>query len=478
LLADLSAWRRRLSQRAKAWATYFGTGEADARRRPAVLRRSRQIWLSPAIWRRRLIFWCGGIAIGLAAAGLAIAADLVQGWFRLVVAPRPYLPLLLTPLGFAVSAALTTRLFPGAQGSGIPQAIAARRVTEPAARTRLLSLRIAVGKILLTLLGLLVGGSVGREGPTVQIGASIMHGVSHLWGGKRQGLILAGGAAGVAAAFNTPLAGIVFAIEEMSRSFEQRTSGLVLTTVIVAGIASLSLLGNYTYFGHSAAMLGSIGDWVAVPLCGVVGGLLGGLFSRTVVAMSRGLPGRLGTLITRHPIYFAAACGFLVAAIGILSDATTYGTGYHQARQLLEGSADIPARFGALKLLATALSTISGIPGGIFSPSLAVGAGLGADVARLIPFAPTGAVVLLGMVAYFAGVVQAPITAFVIVLEMTDSHAMAGPLMLTSLIAFGTARLAGAAPIYHALAEKYDAPRMGGTQDAPSASGISGGADA
>src|SRR6185437_3349136 len=205
LLADLSAWRRRLSQRAKAWATCFGTGEADARRRPAVLRRSRQIWLSPAIWRRRLVFWCGGVAIGLAAAGLAIAADLVQGWFRLVVAPRPYLPLLLTPLGFAVSAALTTRLFPGAQGSGIPQAIAARRVTDPAARTRLLSLRIAAGKILLTLLGLLVGGSVGREGPTVQIGASIMHGVSHLWGGKRQGLILAGGAAGVAAAFNTPL---------------------------------------------------------------------------------------------------------------------------------------------------------------------------------------------------------------------------------------------------------------------------------
>src|SRR6185312_556620 len=101
----------------------------------------------------------------------------------------------------------------------------------------------------------------------------------------------------IAAAFNTPLAGIVFAIEEMSRSFEQRTSGLVLTAVIIAGIASLALLGDYTYFGRSAATLHQLTDWLAVPLCGIVGGILGGAFSGIVVFAARGLPGAAGRFV-------------------------------------------------------------------------------------------------------------------------------------------------------------------------------------
>ena len=385
---------------------------------------------------------------------MAIAADYVQAWFRRAVGYSPYLALAITPAGLALSVALTRRFFPGSQGSGIPQAIAARQFSDPEARTRLLSLRLAAGKILLTLLGLLTGASAGREGPTVQVGASVMHAVGRVWSGKYQGLILAGSAAGVAAAFNTPLAGIVFAIEEMSRSFEQRTSGLVLTTVIIAGIASLALLGNYTYFGHTAATLAQLRDWAAVPLCGVAGGLLGAVFSRLVVAFARGLPGPAGAAIRRHPVIFAALCGVLVAGIGLLSGGITYGTGYVEARRLVEGGA-LSRSFGILKFLATLLSTVSGIPGGIFSPSLAVGAGVGADVASLLPGAPVGAVILLGMVGYFAGVVQAPITAFVIVMELTDSQGMAVPLMLTALIGYGTARFVGAPPIYHALAESF-----------------------
>ena len=143
-------------------------------------------------------------------------------------------------------------------------------------RSRLLSLRLTVGKILLTLLGLACGASIGREGPTVQVGASIMLGAAKLGGmGRERGLILAGSAAGVAAAFNTPLAGIVFAIEEMSRAFESRTSGLVLIAVILAGLASLGLVGNYSYFGHSTSMLKVTIDWIAVLVCGVLGGIAG-----------------------------------------------------------------------------------------------------------------------------------------------------------------------------------------------------------
>ena len=437
-----------------------------------VFRRSRFV-LSPRAWRRRLVFWCGGLAVGVAAVVMAIAADAVQAAFRDVIGWSPYLALVITPAGLALCVAITRRFFPGSQGSGIPQAIAARRFSDAPSRTRLLSLRLAAGKILLTLLGLLVGASAGREGPTVQVGASIMHSVGRVWSGKYQGLILAGSAAGVAAAFNTPLAGIVFAIEEMSRSFEQRTSGLVLTTVIIAGIASLALLGNYTYFGHTGASLVRLQDWAAVPLCGVAGGLLGGLFSTVVVAFGRGLPGRAGETIRRHPVLFAALCGLLVAGIGIASGGTTYGTGYAQARHLVEAGDGVPQSFGILKFLATVLSTVSGIPGGIFSPSLAVGAGLGANVASLLPGTPVGAVILLGMVGYFAGVVQAPITAFVIVLEMTDNQAMAVPLMLSAVIAFGTARLFGAPAIYHALAESF-LPRPGpGGGDAPAAAPLS-----
>jgi len=423
-------------------------------RAPAPYRRVR-IFLRREAWHRRIIFWCGGLCVGVAGVGLAIAANYVQAWFRDLVAHSPYLALVVTPVGLALSVWLMRRHFPGSGGSGIPQAIAARHFDDSAQRNKLLSLRIAVGKIILTLLGLLCGASAGREGPTVQVGASVMHAVGRVWIGKHQGLILAGSAAGIAAAFNTPLAGVVFAIEEMSRSFEQRTSGLVLTAVIIAGIASLALLGNYTYFGHTAARLAELEDWAAVPICGIGGGLVGGLFSKIVVQMAAGFSGRSGALLRRHPVIFAACCGLLVAGIGILSGGTTYGTGYDQAKQLLEGTGHVPQSFGILKFLATTLTTVSGIPGGIFSPSLAVGAGLGANFARMLPATPAGAVILLGMVGYFSGVVQAPITAFVIVLEMTDGHAMTIPLMLTALIAYGTARLIGTRPIYHALSEHF-----------------------
>lgn len=417
--------------------------------------RSHRVWLSGEFWKRRIVFWCGGLAVGAAAVAFALAADLAQHAFRDLIERWPYASLALTPAGLALSAALTRRFFPGSQGSGIPQAIAARHHMDPAARQRLLSLRIAVGKVGLTLLALATGASVGREGPTVQVGASILHAAGRLSGGTYKGLILAGSAAGVAAAFNTPLAGIVFAIEEMSRSFEQRTSGLVLTAVIIAGIASLALLGNYTYFGHTGAQLEAPLDWAAVPICGVLGGLLGGLFSLALVRAARGLPGRLGRLLRARPVASAAAMGFVVALIGVLSGGTTYGTGYVEAKALLEGDGAVPASYGILKMLATLVCSASGIPGGIFSPSLAVGAGLGANVAALLPQAPAGAVILLGMVAYFAGVVQAPITAFVIVMEMTASHTMAIPLMAAAFIAYGTSRFIGTEPVYHALSTQF-----------------------
>jgi H+/Cl- antiporter ClcA len=397
--------------------------------------------------------------VGVAAIAFALGAEFANDLHQRMVSLSSLLPFVVGPAGLAFVVWVTRRFLPGSQGSGIPQTIAALGVSDDKVRDKLLSPKIAIGKFFLTIIALLSGASVGREGPTVQIGASIMHALGRLTRFSRieaeRGLILAGGAAGVAAAFNTPLAGVVFAIEEMSRSFESRTSGTVMTAVIVAGIVSLWWLGDYTYFGSTAAVLEGSRAWIPVLLCGVVGGFAGGAFSKLLIIFSRGIPGRVGKYAAKSPILFAAYCGFALALIGAISGGTTYGTGYHEARSIMEGGGDMPATFGILKLLATLISYVSGIPGGVFAPSLAIGAGIGNNLSSLMPYAPAGAVIVLGMVAYFAGVVQAPVTAFVIVIEMTDNHDMIVPLMAASLLATGCSRIVCHRPLYKALADQF-----------------------
>ncbi|MDD5058843.1 MAG: chloride channel protein [Sideroxydans sp.] len=411
-------------------------------------------------WKRRLVFWSGAISVGLVAILFAVACERANVQFHRVLAYSPYLPLLLTPLGFALIVVLTRKYFPGSQGSGIPQTIAALDPKESRnIREQVLSLRVTMGKILLTIGGLFFGASVGREGPTVQIGASIMHKLGSLarfpQHDLEKGLILAGGAAGVAAAFNTPLAGIVFAIEEMSRSFEEHNSSTILMTVIIAGIVSLALLGNYSYFGHTNETLAFGGEWSVVILCGVAGGLLGGAFSRALIEVNKGLAGRLGTWMRARPVEFAAACGLLLALIGLASGNNTYGSGYSEAKSLLDGNSPLPESYGLLKMAATLVSYLSGIPGGIMAPTLSAGAGFGDNIAHFFTSVPPGAAIILGMVAYFAGVTQAPITAFVIVMEMTDNHDMILPLMAAAFIAKACSRLVCPTPLFLTMANNF-----------------------
>ncbi len=411
-------------------------------------------------WKRRLVFWSGAVTVGLTAIMFAVAADWANGVFHKMLVVSPYLPLLVTPLGLALIFYVTRKYFPGAQGSGIPQIIASLEPKESSkVREQLLSLRVTAGKILLTIFGLMCGAAVGREGPTVQIGASIMHKLGSLARFPKhdleKGLILAGAAAGVAAAFNTPLAGIVFAIEEMSRSFEEHNSTTILMTVIIAGIASLAVLGNYSYFGHTSESMGFGREWYVVVFCGIVGGLLGGVFSRTLIEVNKGLKGRIGDWIHEKPIAFAAVCGLLLVLVGLASGNNTYGSGYIEAKTLVDGNSTLPDSYGLLKMLATAISYVSGIPGGIMAPSLSAGAGLGANIAPFFTSVPVGATIILGMVAYFSGVTQTPITAFVIVMEMTDNHEMVLPLMAAAFIAKVCSRLVCPTPIYHTMAENF-----------------------
>ncbi|HEY0183382.1 MAG TPA: chloride channel protein [Rhodopila sp.] len=415
--------------------------------------------MSPRLWWRRVVFWAGAILVAAVAVAFAKASDWAGGLFLHFAAEHAWLPFIVAPAGLTIAVLLTRHVFPGAQGSGIPQTIAALHMHDPATVDRVLSLRIAVGKVVLTLLGLASGASIGREGPTVQVGASIMHALGNLLRlprlELRRALILAGGAAGIAAAFNTPLAGIVFAIEELSHSFEARTSGTVFTAVVVAGATTLGLVGNYTYFGQTAAVLSNAVAVPAVLLCSVTGGLAGGLFSQTLIVAARGLPGWAGRTIIRHPVGFAALCGLLLAAIGTLSGGQTYGTGYAQARGMVEEHSTLPCIFALLKLAATVVSYVSGIPGGIFAPSLSIGAALGSILAPLIPGAPVGAMILLGMTAYFSGVVQAPITSAVIVMEMTANQSLMIPLMATAFLSFAVSRLVCRRPLYGALARRF-----------------------
>jgi H+/Cl- antiporter ClcA len=412
-------------------------------------------WLSLRRWRKRGLLVGAALLAGLIAILFAIGAELAISAHASMMSASPWLTLIIAPLGFAAMTWIARRFIPGTQGSGIPQAIAASLSDDGRVRRKLLSFKIAIAKVFLTLGGLLSGGSIGREGPSVQIGASIMH----MLAGRRKNriasprdLIVAGSGAGIAAAFNTPLGGIMFAIEEMCRYRAFQANSTTLTSVIFAGLISLGVLGTYTYFGRSPASLDWPGGIWPVLACGVVGGLFGGLFSRGLIASSRGLPGKLGTLSTNRPVLFAAGCGLGTAVVGLATGGLTYGTGYDETKAALEGSTQLPFYFVLAKMLVIWFAFLSRIPGGVFAPSLAVGAGLGANIALVLPPEQSAAILTLGMVAFLAAMTQTPITSFVIVMEMTANHQMLLPLMATAVIAHGISRSVSPVPLYQALA--------------------------
>ncbi|RDS79825.1 chloride channel protein [Dyella monticola] len=416
-------------------------------------------FFAPYQWKRRIALWSGAVLVALAAILFAKASDFAYRLFEKMLTHGFWLPLIITPVVFGLLSWVTSGRLRAARGSGIPQVIATIHVDDVSFRSRMLSLPIAASKMLLTLLALTVGASIGREGPTVHVGAGLMH-----WLGKRFGFsdpkslsrfILAGGAAGIAAAFNTPLAGVVFAIEELAGTFEHRFSGLLLTAVFVGGVVSMGILGNYAYFGTVQTSLPLGHAWLAVLLCGLVCGLLGGLFARLILLSRRGPLAMIGRLRERNPVLFAVGCGLALAVIGVVSHDTVYGTGYAQARAFVQESASTPGEsFGILKLLANVVSYWAGIPGGIFSPALAVGAGLGHNIAYFLPNAPAAAVVLLGMSAYLSGVTGAPLTSAVIAMELTNNQDMVIPIMAVCLLARAAASIFSPTPVYKDFAER------------------------
>lgn len=428
----------------------------------------REELMAHVLWLDRAVVLLFAALTGLAVVGFTLLAEAAShGHEQLrsssTLGPwAPWLMLAWTPLLTVALLAWTRRFAPGALGSGIPQVV--RAVDDdlaPPQRRALVSPVLALQKIGLVSGGLLAGLSIGREGPTVQVGAGLMVGAKR-WLSRgtavdEHDLMVAGAAAGIAAAFNTPLGGIVFGLEQLTRRRGLGHSTLVIAVIVLAGLVAVAVFGNNSYFGRLRVQSLSwelLGPGLVVAL---VSGLAGGLFARLMVASVAGLPDRFSRWRQTYPLRFAAGCAFAVAVIGLVTHGQTAGAGYAPTRALLEGqpvmSGDLPAIYTLLKFCATWLSAWTGVPAGVFAPSLAVGAGIGHDVARLAELGREAAIPLiaLGMVGFLAATTQAPITAFIIVMEMVSGHAMVLSLMACSMVAAGVSRLV-ARPMYGELA--------------------------
>ena len=430
--------------------------------------------VEPEFWRNLLIElragrqWVDrGVVLGFAAltglvvVGFTLLAEAASHGFHQIEQWGPYgryLPLVWTPVLTVALLWWTRRYVPGALGSGIPQVVRALEddLSTPQ-REALVSLRTSLHKVGLVCGGLFAGLSIGREGPTVQVGAGVMvH--AQRWLSPRSGidahdLMVAGAAAGIAAAFNTPLGGIVFALEQLSRRRSVTHSSLVIASIVLAGLVAVAVFGNQTYFGRLRVQ--QLGWSLLLPglLVALVAGLLGGLFARLMVVSVRGLPDRFSRWRTTHPLRFAAGCGLAVAVIGLVTGGATAGAGYLTTRGLLEGQAELPGVYTLLKFCATWLSAWSGVPAGVFAPSLAIGAGIGHDVALLSGLSREAAIPLIamGMAGFLAATTGGPITAFIIVMEMVSGQAMVLSLMACALLSSGVARLV-TRPMYQELA--------------------------
>ncbi|NMX90903.1 chloride channel protein [Pseudomonas sp. WS 5027] len=390
-------------------------------------------------WRTRVTLWVAATLAGLLVVMFARLADLALMQFAQQAVARPWLPFIYTPLIGMFVVWMTSRFFTGAQGSGIPQVIAATRLAHQGKPVnKLVSLRLAFAKIGLGTLALTGGFSAGREGPSVQVAASIMHFFHRYLPNARiirpEDLILAGGAAGIAAAFNTPLAGVAFAVEELGRKLETRTSGVLLSTIILSGMVAIALQGNYNYFGHFDVQEANFDIVLPILAIGIGCGVMGGLFSRMLLWPQRYCSFVVWEWRRLHPVWFAGGCGMIVAILGWLSGGMSFGSGYGITSQIIVSDVGLPWHAPITRFLATVVTYFSGIPGGIFAPSLAVGAAVGANVAEYFALAAQP-IIALCMVGFLAAVTQSPITSAIIVMEMIDSHGMVISLMAVALIA-------------------------------------------
>ncbi|MBC8152729.1 MAG: chloride channel protein, partial [Bacteroidetes bacterium] len=294
--------------------------------RPLYTERVRRVIL------QSLPFWVASLLTGLMAVGyeeaFVWAEKISFDWLH----SQPLLAFVLTPLAFLTAWILVNQLAPAARGSGIPQVMAAIELSTPTRHTRtgyLLSLRVAIIKIMSSVALLLGGGVIGREGPTIQVSAAIFRAINRLqppgWPQlSRQIALVTGGAAGLAAAFNTPLGGIVFVVEELTQTHITRFRSAVFTAVIIAGMTAQAVLGPYLYLGYPKVSASTGWFLGIVVLVAIVCGLAGAFFAKSLLWLNNyrnrfySLPAQAG---------WVAGCGLLLAGLAHWVGPDALGTG-------------------------------------------------------------------------------------------------------------------------------------------------------
>lgn len=428
-----------------------------AKRMPLWLQRySRRSLLKTNKGLATLLVYVFASMVGLVAVGFAFAADYAAEWNLELFETHRWIALALPPIVFPLSVWLSNVLFWGSSGGGIPQAIKVIRHPKPRLTDRLLGFRAFVGKLLLTPLVLASGAAMGREGPTIQIGACIMAFASKIPGLKllydSRSLIIAGGAAGIAAAFNTPLGGLMFAFEELGNKRMMRHTSTLLMAIVLAGLVTLMIQGNYSYFGYSNATIDWGEHWAIIMLLSLCTGAVGGMYGRAML-MVVSPNNRVGSFRSKHPYWFAALCGILLSILAYTLGSSVLGAGYQETKAALQNDEGMSPSYWFSKMIATVVSFASGAPGGVFSPTLSIGAGFGHFFAELTSL-ETEPIMLLAMVGVLAAVSHCPITALVIVVEMVDNHELLMPLIFVSALASQVSKQILPTSIYHLLANQ------------------------
>ncbi|REC43649.1 chloride channel protein [Chryseobacterium sp. 5_R23647] len=388
-------------------------------------------------------FWIGSVITGFFAVMYAKIFAWGENLLHFILDWHDWMIFIIAPIGFVLSWWLVKEFAPNAKGSGIPQVMAAVELANPKEHTKirsLLSIKIIVFKIISSVILVIGGGAVGREGPTIQIAGSIFRKVNEYlpdWWPKisKKNMIMTGAAAGLAAAFNTPLGGIVFAVEELSKTHINYFKTALFTAVIIAGLTAQTLAGSYLYLGYPKTNDVSLMVMFPIILVGGIAGILASQLSVTMLKISDWKKRKLKN--DRANVLFLVGCALIIAFISFFVSREVLGSGKEiMERVLFTQDKHEDWYVPILRMLGPALSFTSGGAGGIFAPALTAGASIGSVISGVIHLTPneTNVVILAGMVAFLTGITRAPFTSAIIVLEMTDRHSLIFHLMLAGMV--------------------------------------------
>ena len=407
-------------------------------------------------------FWTGSFFVGLIAVAYAKLFAITESGSSFLFHHYKWMFLCITPLCFIIAWWLIKQFAPYARGSGIPQVMAAIELATPKHNEKLkklLSLRIIFIKIVSSIVLVFGGGAIGREGPTIQIAGSVFRKINLWlpdWWPKisKRNMIMAGAAAGLAAAFNTPLGGIVFAVEELTKTHISYFKTAIFTSVIIAGLTAQWLMGSYLYLGYPVINQVSPYIIIAIILVAIVCGIAGSSMTKIILAVLKWK----SNFKTHQIILFLLASAILLSLSAIFIDENIFGSGKGLMTQVLF-THDVYVHWYSplLRICGPILSFTSGASGGVFAPALSAGASIGSVFSGWMHLNETNThlLVLSGMVAFLTGVTRTPFTSAILVLEMTDRHNVIFYLMLAGMVASIVAVIIDKRSFYDRLKHQY-----------------------